>query len=139
MKYANMVKRIAQLAVLSIVLCVAAVACKNAKTIQAEDFEEFYQKFITDEDFQLSRIDFPLDGCETDSDTTIYWNSANDWAMLTISIHDVDTTEYKVEKSYLPAKVVLKIYIPDSGFGIIQEYELQDGKWYLALYDSMSN
>ncbi len=134
-----MVKRAIQLSVLSVVLCTAMVACKSSKTIQAEDFEEFYQKFLTDEDFQLSRIEFPLEGCETDADTTIYWDSADDWAMLTGSIDDVDTTEYKVEKNYSPTKVVLKIYIEDSGFSITQEYELEDGKWYLMLYDSMSN
>lgn len=136
-----MVKIVIRLSIVSAMLCVVAVACKNRKTeaIQIEDFEEFYQKFISDEDFQLSRIEFPLDGCETDSDTTIYWNSPNDWTLISDSIYDIDATEYKVEKDYSPTKVVLKIYIEDSGFGITQEYELEDGKWYLTMYDSMSN
>ena len=122
-------------------LCIAVVACKNksARIIQAENFEEFYQKFITDEEFQLSRIEFPLDGCETDGETAIYWDGPDSWVMLTGSVHDIDTTEYKVEKDYSPAKVVFKIYIEDSGFAVTQEYELQDGKWYLVLYDVMSN
>ena len=59
--------------------------------------------------------------------------------MITGSVHEIDTSEYKVEKIYSPAKVVFKIYIEDSGFGITQEYELDEGKWYLTFYDSMSN
>lgn len=134
-----MVKKIIRLGILLVVLCVAIAACKSTKSVRTEDFEEFYQKFITDENFQLSRIDFPLEGYETDGDTAIYWNSADDWTMLTGSIYDVDTTEYKVEKDYSPTEVLFKIYIENSGFSVTQEYELQDGKWYLVMYDSMSN
>lgn len=136
-----MVKNIVRLGILSVTLCTALAACKGrgSDVIQAEDFEEFYQKFITDESFQLSRIEFPLDGYETDSDTTIYWDSPADWTFLTGSVYDVDTTEYKVEITYSPIRVVHKIYIEDSGFGATLEYELQDGKWYLVMYDSMSN
>ncbi|MDR0659575.1 MAG: DUF4348 domain-containing protein [Prevotellaceae bacterium] len=134
-----MIKRAIHLSVLLAISGIAIVACKNAKTIQPENFKTFYQKFLTDERFQLSRIEFPLDGCETDSDTTIYWENEDDWTLLTGSIYDVDTTMYKVEKSYSPTKVELKIYIPDSGFSVTQQYELEDGKWYLVMYDSMSS
>jgi len=136
-----MVKKITQRSVFVAVLCVMLMACKNSstKTIQPEDFDEFYQKFLTNEEFQLSRIEFPLDGCETDNDTVIYWNSAADWTMLIESVYDIDTIEYKVEKIFSPAKVVFKIYIEDSGYGITQEYEQEEGKWYLIMYDSMSN
>lgn len=134
-----MVKKIIRLSILLVVLSATAMACRGPKAIQPEDFEEFYRRFITDEEFQLSRIEFPLDGSETDNETTIYWNSADDWMMITGSVHDVDTIEYKVEKEYSPTKVVFKVYIEDSGFSITQEYELEDGKWYLVMYDVMSN
>ena len=133
-----MVRKIVLPSVLLVALSFAATACRSGKPIKPENFEEFYQKFLTDEDFQLSRIEFPLDGCETDGENTTYWNSADDWTMLVGSVHDVDTSEFKVEKTYLPTKVVLKVYIEDSGYGVTQEYELEDGKWYLVMYDFMS-
>lgn len=116
-------------------LCVVFASCSTTKP---EDFEEFYQKFTTDEAFQLSRIEFPLEGCETDNDTIIYWKSPEDWYPITISAYDIDTTEFTVEKSYAPANVEIKVYIPNSGFGVTQEFELIEGKWYLVFYDSMS-
>ena len=131
------IKRVTHLIFLSAILCIALVAC-NSKVIQPEDFEAFYQKFTTDEEFQMSRIEFPLDGCETDDDTVIYWDNSEDWTPITVSIYNVDTTEFTVEKTYSPTKVELKIYIPNSGFGITKEFELIEGKWYLVLYDSMS-
>ena len=136
-----MIKQVVRLVIISIAMYVALVTCISCgrRAIQPEDFEVFYQEFLTSEEFQLSRIDFPLEGCESDADTTIYWNTADDWAMLTGSIYDVDTTQYKVEKSCSPLKVEHRVYIEDSGFSITQTYELHEGKWYLVLYDSMLN
>lgn len=130
-----MIKKLLYIAAVPIALLLVLAGCGS----QPEDFETFYKRFTTDEDFQLSRIEFPLAGCETDNDTTIFWNSPEDWAFLSEPSADLDTTIFRIEREVTATYAMVKVYLEDSGFGSTEEYELVKGKWYLRSYDSMSN
>jgi len=101
-----------------------------------EDFDVFYTKFINDSAFQMSRINFPLEGEIVDSDTELSPIGKDDWDLLLYPVYEVDTTEYTVEIDENPTEVLHRIYIENSGVDIIMKYTLSDNKWYLIYYKS---
>ena len=103
----------------------------------SEDFNDFYTKFLKDEQFQLSRIEFPLEGEIVEDGKEIYEIEKKDWNMLIGSIYDVDRAEYQVEIKEGPTDVFHRIYIDGSGVDIISKYKLIDTKWYLVYYKSI--
>ncbi len=107
---------------------------------QTEDFQTFYTKFLKDGAFQLSRIQFPLDGDISEDGRMISDKiEKEDWELLIGSIYDVDTTEYRVEIKEDPKDVFHRIYIPDSGIDIVSKYQNINNKWYLVYYKSIFN
>ncbi len=121
---------------LLLLTAVLLAGCKHAEKSsgKAEDFQVFYQRFLTDKDFQLSRIVFPLDGYDNNGETTKKWTAASSWRMVTGSIDKVDTKVYKVEKNFSPQEVNFRIYVENSGIDIRQKFQLKNGKWYLVEY-----
>lgn len=96
-----------------------------------EDFSNFYDKFVSDENFQLERVKFPVKGSKiTGYDQEEQWSKDN-WTILN-NIEDVDTDKFTVEKNETDTKVEHKIYIPGTGFSESYTFELIDGKWYLT-------
>jgi hypothetical protein len=95
-----------------------------------EDFKEFYQRFLTDSAFQISRLLFPLEGEKIVDDQTYPWTLDN-WTIMKASVYEVDTTEYKVEIEELDNLKSFRVYIPDSGFELVMKFKLVSGKWYL--------
>jgi len=103
-----------------------------------ETFKSFYNRFLKDEVFQLSRIEFPVDGEIQEEDIDISGKiEQKDWVTLVGSIYDVDTNEYKVEIKEDSTDVYHRIYIPDSSVDIEMKYKLIDNKWYLVYYKSI--
>ncbi|WP_029904181.1 DUF4348 domain-containing protein [Prevotella sp. 10(H)] len=133
--------------ILGIITTLGLMACnlnsKAANDLQStkqapENFKDFYEKFLTDEEFQLSRINFPLEGEIIDEDIEITGEiEETDWEMLTNSIYEVDTDEYQVEIKEDADEVFHRVYIQDSGVDIIEKYKRIKGKWYLVYYKSI--
>lgn len=107
---------------------------ENTKTEiidQKEDFTSFYKKFVTDYNFQLERIKFPIKGTNIlDYDQEEQWTKEN-WKKLT-NIDEVDNKEFKVEKNETETKVEHKIYLPNSGFSVSYTFELINNQWFLT-------
>lgn len=102
-----------------------------------EDFKTFYPKFLKEESFQLSRINFPLEGEIVEEGLEVSPIQKKDWNMLQGSVYEVDRNEYKVEIQEDSTEVYHRIYIEDSGVDIGMRYKRIEGKWYLIYYRSI--
>lgn len=100
-----------------------------------EEFSIFYDRYLNDSLFQMSRIKFPLPGINTEemslSDTVYYWHKET-WALHKNS--RIDTSIYNSKKMVTDTLAVVEISLEDSGFLIRSEFRPIDGKWYLTYY-----
>ena len=100
-----------------------------------ERFEEFERKFVSDAQFQLSRIIFDDLGYVPDDDLEA---EAVKWTPKNWSIHKVTFAEVQKDKTYKTKqelsfnKCVQKIWIDNSSFLLEYTYTRIDGKWYLT-------
>lgn len=110
------------------------VGCRSARIQTAkEDFDKFYDRFLTDSAFQMSRIQFPLPGISTDAmeeDDTIYYWTKDEWIML--KKPDLDTTEYKRKMTVTDTLATDEIYMDNAGFYFKTVYEPVRRKWHLV-------
>lgn len=108
--------------------------------VGGEDFETFHEKFLTDSVFQLSRIDFPLDGLPSVSDTlatrdNFKW-TADRWDIL----KKVDYSDSGFERDLLQSDVLVReIFRHPQGYGVEARYfKGEDGKWRLIFYAGLN-
>jgi len=121
---------------------------KVTTTLKAEieDFDSFMYKFERDSSFQLSRVDFPLAGFNSElhlsnpdenvkqlegEPVNVYWQKAT-WIVQTPLNNS--TGEFKQDRKKTDSLVVDVIYIPDSDFKIKRTFKRIEGKWYLVYY-----
>ena len=120
---------------------------QHLRQVETENFDQFQSKFYSDSIFQLSRIDFPLEGYNSDdisdipsdfaeqmgieiaNDDDYHWDK-EDWLL----IQDLD--DNVIERSILrtDSLIIENFIIPNSGFEIIREFKLKEDKWYLVYY-----
>lgn len=111
--------------------------CRSARVQTAkEDFDKFYDRFLTDSAFQISRIQFPLPGINTaaieeseDKDTVYYWTK-DEWIML--KKPDLDTSQYERRITVTDTLATDEIFMDDAGFYFKTVYEPIDRKWHLV-------
>lgn len=115
------------------VLLIGGVGCRSAKVSTAkEDFNEFYQRFLTDSLFQMERVAFPLPGeriNDEGQDTTYQW-TPDEWIML--KEFELDSTEFKRDLIVTDTLATDEIYTPGSGFYFKMVYEPIKRKWHLV-------
>ena len=97
----------------------------------AEDFDKFYKRFHSDSLFQISRINFPLEGMSIDGNGEKKWTREN-WELMRTRIYDVDTTEYKTTYKKYPKQFTQKAWLENSGFSTECRFELIKKKWFLV-------
>lgn len=108
---------------------------KEYKPILSENYDEFYADFHRDSIFQMSRIEFPIQGEYTDEEgVSIAWNSHN-WIMHRSPIQSVDTSIYKVEVVNTNNSSDEIIWIEGSGFKTERKFKRIQGIWYLTYYN----
>ena len=103
-------------------------------------FENFYLKFHTDSQYQISKIKFPLPGFNTyeegddlsdgQSSSKYFW-AKNKWVLM--KIPDLDNT-YSIKKVKTDSTYDETISIPNSGYYIIRNFKKENGEWYLVFY-----
>lgn len=105
----------------------------NIQPIQVEEFKTFYERFIKDESFQMSRIKLPLEGYFIEGDEKVKWTKDN---IITQkgSVYDVDTTNFKVEIIKTDTTILTRIYKIDSEIDIQNKFELINDKWFLTYH-----
>lgn len=107
------------------------IASKSAN----EDFRTFEKKFVSDAEFQLSRIVFDNLGYKFDDDPesegTKY--SPENWTLFKKTFDDVRKMgQFKTEMKLTADKCVQRIWIEDSSFLLEYTYARINGKWYLT-------
>lgn len=110
-------------------------SCRSVKTPAAkEDFDVFYERFLTDSAFQMSRIVFPLPGInamdmEESGDSVYYWTKDN-WIML--KQPDLDPNEFVRDMHVTDTIATDEIYMDDAGFYFKTTYKPIKNKWHLV-------
>lgn len=107
----------------------------NQVKAAGEDFGTFYENFLADSTFQLSRINFPLEGLpasatEADFKNGYYWQADN-W-----DIHiKFDYVEEGYERNLTEFEgYIREILVHPQGWGLERRFMQIDGKWHLTYY-----
>jgi len=111
----------------------------NSSTVVAggETFNSFYKAFHQDSLFQISRIQFPLPGINSDDMTvndSIYFWKKEDWLFQ----HMVDTTLFIRKLSITDGTAEEDITSKEPGVLIKRRFKNDRGKWYLVLYEDVN-
>lgn len=110
-----------------------AVACRSSKVQSAkEDFDTFYEKFLTDSSFQMERVQFPLSGIRTtgeEEDSTYQW-TREEWVML--KKPQLEGTEFERKLQVSDTVATDEIFTENTGFYFKTVYEPIKRKWYLV-------
>lgn len=103
----------------------------HANRNKPEDFDIFWQKFASEETFQLERIKFPLKGKWYDTDSgkdidTLFIES--EWVFSDVK----DKKLHKTLKRKSTNKYIMNFQIDDTGYYVEYIFELIDMKWFLT-------
>jgi hypothetical protein len=121
------------------------VSCERAPDEQVsvgeEDFTEFYTHFLSDADFQLSRITFPLEGLPPGAEEAdmhdFRWERA-DW-----QIHrpfDPEATGFTTEFIDIGQDVMVERIVHKSGeYGMMRRFARLNQEWYLIYYAGLNS
>ena len=121
------------------------VSCQHVPDEQVafadEDFTEFYNRFLSDADFQLARITVPLEGIppgaeESDLDN-FHWGR-DDW-----QVHqpfDPAATGFATEFVDIGRDVIVERIVHTSGeYGMMRRFARLGGQWYLIYYAGLNS
>ncbi len=105
---------------------VISLSLKNA-----ENFDNFYQRFHKDSLFQISRVKFPLKGQQVRMTGASNWKKEN-WLMIKAKAGEIDRTLYNVKTLKKDDSYFEGIYCKNCVFTFEMEYKLINGKWFLV-------
>lgn len=107
------------------------------------DFAQFYEKFHTDSVYQMSHIQFPLDGYPTNADSisiadkNFHW-TADTWVMHTMKAFN-DSLYTRTLDAPLPGIVNETVYQKNTPFGMVRRFFKRGDEWYLIFYSGMNS
>ncbi|MEQ9304522.1 MAG: hypothetical protein RJQ14_11480 [Marinoscillum sp.] len=102
-----------------------------------ESFDEFYERFHEDEDFQIQRVRFPLEGEYVSIEGGEPWTK-EDWEPHVQKVTDISDPDYDTEIIKKEQEVIDKVQLRDSGFSIERKFRLIEGKWFLVYYQTVN-
>ncbi|MBB4801957.1 hypothetical protein HNP37_002018 [Flavobacterium nitrogenifigens] len=106
--------------------------------IQSENFEDFNKKFHADSLFQVSRVDFPIEGKHISGFEQHEWTRKN-WQFQVIPVAEgTEIGEYEHSVVKTDSLVTEKFWIPDSGFEVERQFKLINNKWFLIFYNDIN-
>lgn len=104
----------------------------NPKFETTDIFDEFYDKFIADSIFQMSRIKFPIKGNYTDYSGSESWTEEN-WPLLDWDYREeIKKTTDSVSVIETDSSFYFGTFCQDCGFSFWMQFEKFDGKWFLS-------
>ncbi|CAM3431930.1 hypothetical protein [Flavobacterium chungbukense] len=111
---------------------------ESKKTETAENFEEFNKKFHSDSIFQVSRVDFPIEGKHVSGFEQYNWTRKN-WEFLAIPVAEkTEIGEYEHSLIKTDSLIIERFWIPDSGFEVERQFKLINNKWFLISYNDIN-
>ncbi len=120
-----------------VILTLLFISCvSNGKS--SEDFTKFIKKFYNDEEFQMSRIDFPIAG-KVQEDGRIQIIEKEDWVIL--KPIDESNPDYKITTGKITEDLFRQQIVVKNTFSIDLEFTLNPttNKWYLSTYSGISS
>lgn len=124
----------------AIILFSMLMSCQNkkAESFEKESFNEFNKRFHSDSVFQISRVDFPIDGVGVSGFERHNWTKTN-WKFLKIPVAETTTIEnYQHSLVKTDTTITEKFWIENSGFEVERQFKLIDNKWFLIYYDDIN-
>lgn len=111
---------------------------KSISSNYSENFEEFNRQFHSDSIFQLSRINFPIEGKLIEGFDKQNWTSKN-WELMKIPVSEKSSLRnYKHSVRKTEDFVIEKFWIDNSGFHFERRFKKIDGKWFLIYYNDVN-
>ncbi|POY38078.1 hypothetical protein C3L50_12445 [Flavobacterium alvei] len=111
---------------------------KSISSNHSENFEDFNRKFHSDSIFQLSRINFPIEGKLIEGFEKQNWTSKN-WELMKIPVSEKSLLpKYKHSVRKTDEVVVEKFWIDNSDFLVERKFKEIDGKWFLIYYNDVN-
>ena len=121
------------------VLLLLALMVPMSGTVRAqavdEDFKAFVERFVTDCEFQKSRVVFPVEALLHEEDTVrVVMVDEKDWGDC------VPFSEYKlmIGSSITDGVTVLIVQVEDTGVWVEYRFGLVDNKWFLQRVEDYS-
>ncbi|MEN2398584.1 hypothetical protein GKZ90_0002235 [Flavobacterium sp. MC2016-06] len=114
------------------------IQSKKIENIKAENFDAFNAKFHSDSVFQISRVDFPIEGTHVSGFERYNWTRKN-WQFLPVPVSEKNEfQEYQHTLVKTDTLITEKFWIPDSGFEVERQFKLIDKKWFLIYYNDIN-
>ncbi|KFF05452.1 hypothetical protein [Flavobacterium reichenbachii] len=105
---------------------------------QIENFDQFNKRFHSDSVFQISRVDFPIEGTHVSGFEHYDWTKKN-WEFQIVPVSEqnkIDEYQHSLIKS--DTLIIEKFWIENSGFQVERKFKIIDGKWFLIYYNDIS-
>lgn len=106
-----------------------------SSVVYDEDFFVFEKQFVSDADFQMSRIIFDNLGYifDDDPESEGVKLSPSNWTLHKTTLDDVRKMgQYKTSRKLTKDECIQRIWLEDSGFLLEYTYKKIKGKWYLT-------
>jgi hypothetical protein len=127
-------KRQVLFAALTVISILLGFYIKSVSSDHLESFETFNIRFHSDSVFQISRINFPLEGKLVDGFEKQNWNSEN-WKLMKTPVTDkISLSGYKHSLRKTDEEVIEKFWIDNSGFKVERKFKRINGKWFLVFH-----
>lgn len=111
---------------------------KKNKVSNIENFEEFNKKFHSDSLFQVSRVDFPIEGKHVYGFEQYSWSRKN-WQFQAVPVAEKSGIgEYQHSLIKTDTLITEKFWIPNSGFEVERQFKLIKNKWFLIYYNDIN-
>jgi hypothetical protein len=119
--------------------CFGCTENEHHDTDTGISFEVFYERFLTDSNYQLEHIQFPLEGLPPSPDGEIddfYWQKT-DWQIQ--KIIDPEVTGFLSRFEYVSDGFVIEIILHKSGkYAMERRFaRLSENKWMLIYYAAL--
>ncbi|UPZ15389.1 DUF4348 domain-containing protein [Flavobacterium humidisoli] len=111
---------------------------KPIKKELPENFDEFNKKFHSDSIFQVSRVDFPIEGKHVSGFEQYNWTKKN-WQFQVIPVAEkTEIEEYQHSLVKTDTLITERFWIPNSGFEVERQFKLINNKWFLIYYNDIN-
>jgi len=105
---------------------------KNDFVFKSKDFEAFYNKFITDTVYQLTKVRFPIKGKYSDFDGDIEWTKEK-WTSIKWDFRiEMNKSDDSISIEQDTNKFFFGSYCRDCGFSFEMEFEKNQNEWFLV-------
>ena len=110
-----------------------SVNTQQTKTeIKFKDFELFYNKFVSDSLYQISKVKFPIKGVYADYEGEETWTKEK-WPLINLNLNENNNQSGdSISMIQTPTSFFYGIYCVDCGFSFEMSFEKINHQWYLT-------